>query len=92
MLLNSNNVILIIFYVLYMFLTLTDVTFAEEDTNSILADYTNRTIPGNAMQVVPTGDQIWIRCKWRHLMPRFVTCVKWRHLVAKFVAYASGAT
>ena len=65
MLPNSNNVILIIFYVLYMFLTLTDVTFAEEDINSILADYTNRTIPGNAMQCGNASGANW----WPNLDP-----------------------
>ena len=58
----------------------TDVSLVDEDTNSILADDTNRAIPGNLeMQVVPPGDQIWIRSKWRHLEATFcgvhlVTC------------------
>ena len=25
------------------------------------------------MQLVPTGGQIWNRCKWRHLVDNFVT-------------------
>ena len=38
---------------------LTDVTLADEDTNSILTDVANRTIPGNmAMQVAPPAGQI----------------------------------
>ena len=54
---------------------LTDVTLADEETNSILSDNAKRAIQGNeAMQVMQTGDQ----CKWRHL-------------VAKFASNASGA-
>ena len=38
---------------------LTDVTLADEDTNSILTDDANRATPGNmAMQVAPPGGQI----------------------------------
>ena len=38
---------------------LTDVTLADEDTNSILTDNAKRAIQGNeAMQVMQTGDQI----------------------------------
>ena len=33
---------------LYVWLDLTDVTLADEDTNSILADYANRAIQGKA--------------------------------------------
>ena len=41
------------------FADLTDVTLADEDTNSILTDDANRTIPGNiAMQVAPPGGQV----------------------------------
>ncbi len=41
-------------------LNLTDVTLADEDTNSILTDKVNRTIQGSvAMQVAPSGDKIW---------------------------------
>ena len=37
---------------------LTDVTLADEDTNSILTDNVNRAILGNvAMQVAPPGGQ-----------------------------------
>ena len=37
---------------------LTDVTLADEDTNSILNDNANRAIQGNeAMQLMQTGDQ-----------------------------------
>ena len=43
---------------------LTDVTLADEDTNSILTDNANRAIQGNvAMQVMQPGDQ----CKLCHL-------------------------
>ena len=42
---------------------LTDVTLADEDTNSILADNANRAIQGNVAmqvtQVAPYGGQIW---------------------------------
>ena len=37
---------------------LTDVTLADEDSNSIPTDDVNRAIPGNvAMQVAPPGGQ-----------------------------------
>ena len=40
----------------YLCADLTDVTLADEDTNSILTDNANRAIQGNvAMQVVPSG-------------------------------------
>ena len=39
---------------------LTDVTLADEDTNSILTDNASRAIQGNVvMQVTQTGGQIW---------------------------------
>ena len=42
------------------FWDLTDVTLADEDTNSIPTDFVNWTIPGNmAMQVTPPGGQIY---------------------------------
>ena len=45
------------------FANLTDVTLADEDTNSILTDNANRAIQGNVamqlMQVAPSGGQIW---------------------------------
>ena len=47
---------------LYVFAELTDVTLADEDTNSILADNANRAIQGNVAmqvtQVAPSGGQI----------------------------------
>ena len=47
------------------FADLTDVTLADEDTNSILTDNSNREIQGNvAMQVMQPGDQ----CKLCHLV------------------------
>ena len=51
---------------------LTDVSLVDEDANPVLADHTNRAIPGNLeMQVAPPGDQIWIRSKFRHLEATF---------------------
>ena len=42
------------------FVDLTDVTLADEDTNSILTDNANRAIQGNvAMQVTQSGGQLW---------------------------------
>ena len=41
------------------FANLTDVTLADEDTNSILTDNANRAIQGNvALQVTQPGGQI----------------------------------
>ena len=41
-----------------LFADLTDVTLADEDSNSTPADYVNRAIIGNvAMQVAPPGGQ-----------------------------------
>ena len=49
---------------------LTDVTLADEDTNSILTDNANREIQGNvAMQVIQPGDQ----CKLCYLVTQFAT-------------------
>ena len=46
------------------FVDLTDVTLANEDTNSILTDNANRAIPGNvAMHVTQPGGQHWNQCK-----------------------------
>ena len=40
------------------FADLTDVTLADEDSNSIPTDDVNRAFPGNvAMQVAPSGGQ-----------------------------------
>ena len=53
---------------------LTDVTLADEDTDSILTDNTNRAIRGNiAMQVTQPGGQVCNLCKWRHLMANIRT-------------------
>ena len=42
------------------FADLTDVTLADEDTNSILTDNVNRAIQGYlAMQVTQLGGQLW---------------------------------
>ena len=55
------------------FWNLTDVTLADEDTNSILTD----NAKGNPRQCEatwsPPNDQIWNQCKWRHLMTKFWT-------------------
>ena len=65
---------------------LTDVSLVDEDINSILADDTDRAISDNwdQMQVAPPGDQVWIKCKWRHLEATFCNLCKWLLLVAKF--------
>ena len=56
------------------FANLTDVTLADEDTNSILTDNANRAIQGNvAMHVTLPGGQLWNQCKWCHLVAKFVT-------------------
>ena len=53
---------------------LTDVTLADEETNSILTDNANRAIQGNvAMQVMQSGGQIRKQCKWRLLMTKIWT-------------------
>ena len=42
-----------------LFADLTDVTLADEDTNSILTDNANRAIQGNvAMQIIQSGCQL----------------------------------
>ena len=66
------------------FADLTNVTLADEDTNSILIDNANRAIQGNAsyatwwptlqtMQMVPTDDQILNQCKLCHILAKFAT-------------------
>ena len=56
----------------WLFVDLIDVSLVDEDANPILADHTNRAIPGNfEMQVAQPGDQIWIRSKFRHLEATF---------------------
>ena len=73
------------------FADLTDVTLADEDTNSILTDNANRAFQGNVMNA--SGATWWPKfstdsggttsgqnCNW----------CKERHLVAKFVINASG--
>ena len=61
-------------YVYWGFADFTDVTMADEDTNSILTDNTNRAIQGNvAMQVTQPGGQVCNLCKWRHLMANIRT-------------------
>ena len=56
------------------FWNLTDVTLADEDTNSILTDNANRAIQGNvAMHVTLPGGQLWNQCSsaiwWPNLQP-----------------------
>ena len=59
------------------FVDLTDVTLADEDTNSIGQ--------GNVgIQAAPLGDQIWINCKWRQLEASFCKLCKRLLLLAKF--------
>ena len=56
----------------YLCADLTDVTLADEDTNSILTDNANKAIQGNAaMQVAPSGGQICNQCKMCHLVAKF---------------------
>ena len=56
------------------FANLTDVTLADEDTNSILTDNAKRAIQGNvAMHVTLPGGQLWNQCKWCHLVAKFAT-------------------
>ena len=59
------------------FADLTDVTLADENTNSIQTDNANRAILGNmtmqVMQVIQAGGQLWIQCKWHHQMTKFLT-------------------
>ena len=56
------------------FANLTDVTLADEGTNSILTDNANRAIQGNvAMHVTLPGGQLWNQCKWCHLVAKFAT-------------------
>ena len=55
---------------------LTDVTLADEDTNSKLTDNANRTIQDNVSTgnaLTQPGGQLWNQCKWRHLVAKFVT-------------------
>ena len=56
------------------FADLTDVTLADEDTNSTLTDNANRAIQGNvAMRVTLPGGQLWNQCSsaiwWPNLQP-----------------------
>ena len=59
------------------FADFTDVTLADEDTNSILADNANRAIQGNVAmqvtQVAPSGGQILNNCKWCFPVTKFGT-------------------
>ena len=51
---------------------LTDVTLADEDTNSTLTDNANRAIQGNvAMRVTQPGGQLWNHWKRHHLKTKF---------------------
>ena len=57
-------------------LDLTDVTLADEDTNSIQSDDANKANQGNvAMQVAQPGGQICNWCKKPYLLVRFATYV-----------------
>ena len=63
------------------FADFTELTLADEDTDSILTDNANRAIQGNVtMQVMQPSGQVWKQCKWRHLMTKFWTnpsCAVW---------------
>ena len=60
----------------------TDVTLADEDTNSIQTDNANRAIQGNmAMQVTQPGGQFWKQC-WNN--------VEQMQVVAKYATNTSG--
>ena len=68
---------------------LTDVTQADEDTNSILTDNDNRAFQRNvAMHVTLPGGQLWNPCKWRHLMAKIGTnasvAIWWLNLQLKY--------
>ena len=66
----------------HLFENLTDVTLADEDTNSILTDNANRAIQGNmAMQVTQPGGQFWKQC-WNN--------VEQMQVVAKYATNTSG--
>ena len=74
---------------------LTDVTLADEDTNSVLTDNANRTIQGNlAMQVTQLGGKICNECKWFHLVSKFATnasgAIWWPNLELMQVAPSGG--
>ena len=60
---------------------LTDVTLADEDTNTILTDNANKTIQGYvAMSVTQHGGQLCKQWKWCHPMTTFLTnpsCAIW---------------
>ena len=54
------------------FRDITDMTLADEDTNSILADNDNKAIQGNvAMQAAPLDVQMLNQCKWHHVVTTF---------------------
>ena len=69
------------------FADLTDVTLADEDTNSILTNNANRAIIDNVamqvappggqtcsyMQATPPGGQTWNQCKWHYMLAKFGT-------------------
>ena len=51
---------------------LTDVTLADQATNSIQADNANMAIQGNvAMKVTQSSGQLWNQCKRRHPLTKF---------------------
>ena len=54
------------------FANLTDVTLADQATNSIQADNANMAIQGNvAMKVTQSSGQLWNQCKRRHPLTKF---------------------
>ena len=51
---------------------LTDVTLADQATNSMQADNANIAIQGNvAMKVTQSSSQLWNQCKRRHPLTKF---------------------
>ena len=51
---------------------LTDVTLADQATNSMQADNANMAIQGNvAMKVTQSSGQLWNQCKRRHPLTKF---------------------
>ena len=81
-------------YSVYLCANLTDVTLADEDTNSILT--ANREFQGNvAMRVTQPGGQLWNQAlKLMQVAPsdgQFCNLCKLRHLMVKFVTNACGA-
>ena len=81
------------------FWDLTDVTLADQDTNSILTEKANRAIQGNvAMQTTQSGGQLWnqchtcFTCKWQVAQSsgQIHKEIKWCQVMVKFRTNPSG--